>query len=203
MPLGALPLLRVVVFPNSWLHRVSVTTRRPPVFAVLTSRRLFAIIGVVVLLLALFWRLDLLDVRTSMPFASVASAFDDPPGYPGYGWTRGGSPVAREEIVTAAGPGHCNQQSATFLTIGWPPGTKAFTFSAARLYTRDPNGVVAKSLRDALVRRATLPGDSVSTGYRHGVLEIFVSPSEAEEGIYVVSPSDVERWPRNTRGGCS
>ncbi len=145
----------------------------------------------------------MIDIRTSLPFASVATAFDDPPGYPGYRWTRNGQPAGPEEIVTTAGPDHCSWGSATFLTIGWPPGSKSFTFSGARLYTRDPKGAVASSLRDALVRHATLPPDAISTGYRHGVLEIFVSPSEAEQGIYVVSPSDAERWPRNMLGLCA
>jgi hypothetical protein len=153
--------------------------------------------------LALSWPLNVLDIRATLPFASVATAFDSPPGYPGYGWMRNGVRVDRGELVTAAGPDHCRWQSATFLTIGWPPGTNATTFASARLYTRDPNGAVATSLRDGLVRHAALPPDATFTGYHYGVLEIFISPAEAEQGIYLVSPADAERWPRNTLGLCA
>ena len=160
-------------------------------------------LATVVAVLALSWRLNVLDVRATAPFASVGTAFDPGPGYPGYGWTRNGTRVSSQELVTAAGPDHCGWGSATFLTIGWPPGTAASTFASARLYTRDPNGSVAASLRDALVRHATLPPDAHSTGYRYGVLEVFTSPTDADQSIYVVSPSDTERWPRNTLGLCS
>lgn len=160
-------------------------------------------LAIVVAVLVSSWRLNVLDVRATSPFASVATAFDPAPGYPGYTWTRNGTRVSWQELVTAAGPDHCGWQSATFLTIGWPPGTAAPTFGSAHLYTRDPNGSVAASLRDALVRHATLPADATSTGYRYGVLEVFVSPAEADQAIYVVSPSDTERWPRNTLGLCT
>lgn len=164
-----------------------------------------SLVGVVALIavLGLSWRVNVLDVRATTPFASVATAFDPAPAYPGYDWMRNGIRVGSEELVTSAGPDHCRWGSATFLTIGWPPGTKAMTFASARLYTRDPSGSVAPSLRDALIRHATLPADATSTGYRYGVLEVFVSPAEAEQGIYLVSPSDVERWPRNTLGLCA
>jgi len=167
------------------------------------SPRTLVGLALLVVLVGLSWRLNLLDVRATSPLASVATAFDPAPAYPGYGWKRDGVRVGSQEIVTAAGPDHCRWGSATFLTIGWPPGTKALTFASARLYTRDPNGAVAPSLRDALVRHATLPPDATSTGYRYGVLEIFVSPAEADQGIYVVGPGGAERWPRNTLGLCA
>ncbi|HEY8732005.1 MAG TPA: hypothetical protein VIN69_08505 [Candidatus Limnocylindria bacterium] len=147
--------------------------------------------------LGLGWRLNVLDVRASSPLASVATAFDPAPAYPGYGWTRSGRPVGPEELVTAAGPDHCGWQSATFLTIGWPLGTSATTFAQARLYIRDPLGVVRTAYRESLVLQATLPSDARPTGYRHGALEIFVSPSDEDGAIYLVGPSGAERWPRS------
>ena len=151
----------------------------------------------IAVLLGLGWRLNVLDVRASSPLASVATAFDPAPRYPGYPWTRDGRQVSREELVTAAGPDHCGWQSATFLTIGWPVGTRATTFSQARLYIRDPLGIVGARYREALVLRATLPSDARSTGYRHGAIEIYLSPSDQDDAIYVVSPSGAERWPRS------
>jgi hypothetical protein len=143
------------------------------------------------------WRLDLFAIRSGTPVSSVAAAFDLPPTYPGYSWTRDGETVSSFELVTSAGPGHCGWESATYLTIGWPPGTVATTAADAHLYIRDPHGVVSSSYRDRLVRHASLPADARPTGHRHGTLAIYVSPSDQDQAIYVVGPSDAERWPRS------
>jgi len=148
----------------------------------------------VVALAVIGWRMNLFGVRTSSPVASVATAFDPPPSYPGYGWTRNGRPVTPQELVSAAGPAHCGWESATLLTIGWPPGTVSPTASGARLYVRDPNGVLG--YRQLLVLHATLPENARPTGYRYGSLELFLSPSDQDKAIYIVSRSGVERWPR-------
>jgi hypothetical protein len=127
---------------------------------------------------------------------SVASAFDRPPAFPGYAWTRDGRAVASEEMETIAGPSHCGWQSATMLFIAWPPGTGPTTYFQGRLYIRDPEGVYGVPFRDGLARNVTLPADAQSTGYRFGAIEIYVSPSDQDQAIYVVSPRDAERWPR-------
>ena len=145
---------------------------------------------------ALGWRANLLGVRTDRPFGSVATAFDDAPAYPGYAWKREGRVVSQFELVTIAGPGHCGWESATFIFIGWPPGTVAPDSSRSRQYIRDPHGVVHGPFRDLLERDVKLPGDAGSTGYRLGAIELFVSPSDEDLWIYVVGPSNVERWPR-------
>jgi hypothetical protein len=153
-------------------------------------------IGAAVLLIAaalVIWRLDLFAV----PAGPVATAFESPRAYPGYPWTRNGQPVAPEEMSTIAGPEHCDWQSATMLNIGWPPGTRSTTSAQARQYIRDPNGVVGARFRDLLMRNATLPADARATGYRYGAIEIYVSPSDQDQAIYVVSASDSERWPRS------
>ncbi|MDP9321611.1 MAG: hypothetical protein M3P16_11010 [Chloroflexota bacterium] len=146
---------------------------------------------------AVSWPLNILDVRARAPFASVASAFDAPPGHPGYGWSRDGhGPVDSAELATFGGPDHCHWQSATMMFIGWPIGTNATTFAQARYYLRDPQGVIGVDFRDRLVRNATLPTDAAPTGYRLGPIQIFLSPGDQDEAIYVVSPSGAERWPR-------
>ncbi len=50
------------------------------------------------------WRMNLLGIRTASPLASVGVAFDPPPSYPGYQWTRHGHAVSPQELVSAAGP---------------------------------------------------------------------------------------------------
>lgn len=156
--------------------------------------------AVVVLALIVFaalgWRANLLGVRTDQPFGSVASAFDRTPSHPGYAWTREGREVSQFELVTIAGPAHCGWESATFVFIGWPPGTFAPNASQARQYIRDPRGVVYGSYRNLLERDVKLPSDAKSTGHRLGAIELYFSASDDDRWIYVAGPSSVERWPR-------
>ena len=162
----------------------------------MTGRRVAIALAIALALVAVSWPLNVLDVRARAPFASVASAFDAPPGYPGYGWARDGRPVDGSELTTIAGPSHCHWESATMLFIGWPPGTKATQFAQSRFYVRDPQGAYAAAYRDRLVRNASLPSDARPTGYRLGPIELYVSPDDQDEAIYVVAPSGSERWPR-------
>jgi len=48
------------------------------------------------------------------------------------------------------------------------------------------------------VLHATLPKDSSATGYTYQSIQVFTSPSDDAEAIYVVGPTAVERWPRST-----
>ena len=145
---------------------------------------------------ALSWPLNVLEIRARAPFASVASAFDAPPGYPGYRWERDARVVGEFELTTIAGPSHCGWQSATMVFIGWPPGTVSPTSASARMYIRDPQGVYGAELRDRLVRNATLPPDAKPTGYRLGPMQLYLSPTDQDDALYVVAPSGAERWPR-------
>jgi len=165
----------------------------------LTARRLrlLVIAGVVAIgLAAAIWQLNVLEVRARSPFATISSAFDTPPAYPGYRWSRDGRVVGEFELTTIAGPSHCGWQSATMLFIGWPPGTIAPTSEQSRFYIRDPQGVFGASYRDRLMRKVTLPGNARSSGYRLGAMELYLSPDDQDEAIYVVTPSGAERWPR-------
>lgn len=127
----------------------------------------------------------------------LGAVFDSPPVYPGYTWTREGRPVKPEELGTIAGPAHCEWQSATLLHIGWPVGTLSTSSAQARQYIRDPRGVVRAMLRDSLELRAKLPSDARPTGYMYGSIQIYVSPSDQDDAIYVVGPNASERWPRS------
>jgi hypothetical protein len=160
-------------------------------------RRALGIAGIALAIVALSWPLNILDVRARAPFASVASAFDAAPGYPGYGWSRDGhGPVDGAELTTIAGPAHCRWESATMMFIGWPPGTSATQFASARMFIRDPRGVYADGrYRDGLDLHASVPPDARPTGHRIGPIALFVSSSD-DAGIYLVAPSGAERWPR-------
>lgn len=141
------------------------------------------------------WRANVLNVRGSVA-GSVAAAFDDPPPYPGYAWTRDGREV-RGELGTSAGPGHCGWETATLLTIGWPPSRVSSDSSQARQYIRDPKGDVRPEFRDLLGRGVELPSDARPTGHTLGSIRLFLSPTDQDRWIYLVSPHDLERWPRS------
>ena len=129
------------------------------------------------------------------PF-SVVVAFDNPPAYPGYQWTHNGKPVPAAELGASAGPNHCDWQSATILHVGWPLGTVSQNAGHSRSYIRDPKGVMSEAYKQRLVKDAQLPSAARSTGYRLGSIEIYLSPTDQDEAVYLVSPSGVERWPR-------
>lgn len=129
--------------------------------------------------------------------ATLGAFFDATPAYPGYVWNRNGHPVTPEELGTIAGPAHCGWRSATLLSIGWPVGTMSTSSAEARQYIRDPHGVMRSTLRDRLDLHATLPVDARSTGYTYGPIQIYLSPTDEDQTIYVVGPSATERWPRS------
>ena len=173
----------------------------------MTGRRVVAFaVAIALAVVAGSWTLNLFDVRARAPFASVASAFGPATAYPGYRWSHDGRDVDGGELTTIAGPDHCHWQSATMMFIGWPIGTRSTTFAQARYYLRDPEGVIGADFRDRLVRNASLPNDATPTGYRLGPIQIYLSPRDQDEAIYVVAPSGVERWPRvvdANRGLCA
>jgi len=137
------------------------------------------------------------------PF-SVAVAFDNPPAYPGYQWTHAGRPVPAGELETSGGPNHCDWQSATILHIGWPAGTVSTNAGQARVYIRDPAGVMGGTYKDLLVKNAQLPATARPTGYKLGSIELYLNPGDQDEAVYLVAPSGTERWPRaNPFYGCA
>jgi hypothetical protein len=126
---------------------------------------------------------------------TVAEVFASPLPYPGYGWKHDGKEVPASEIVAAAGPAHCDWQSATFLTFGWPLGTRPQTATGARQFIRDPDHVLPRSL--PLDLHSTLPADAGPTGYTYGPVDLYLSPSDQDQSVYLVLGSTVERWPRS------
>ena len=127
----------------------------------------------------------------------LGSVFDATPDYPGYVWTRDGHAVSPEEFGTIAGPRHCEWQNATFLFTAWPPGTPTTSSDRIRQYIRDPKGVIRGTFKDRFVIHATLPKDARPLGYTYQSIQVFTSPTDQDEAIYVVGPTAVERWPRS------
>lgn len=100
------------------------------------------------------------------------------------------------EIVTRAGPEHCDWGSATFMTVAWPVGREAERIGddgEVRRFVRDPRGAVDPQLADALDLDATLPDTAEATGYHLGDAELWLSPEG--QFAYVVTAERTERWP--------
>jgi hypothetical protein len=126
---------------------------------------------------------------------TIAEAFASSPPYPGRPWTHRGQPVPASEIAAAAGPEHCGWQSVTFLSVGWPLGTRPATAAGARQFIRDPRHVLPRSLQ--FKTNAMLPSDAHPTGYFYGVVELYLSPTDQGRAVYLVSDGSIERWPRS------
>jgi hypothetical protein len=99
---------------------------------------------------------------------------------------------------------HCNWGSATLMLLAWPPGsvTRAWvepdgTYpETLRQYIRDPMGFFQADLGSSLDLDATLPPDAEATGFRHGSWELWISPSQADQHVFLVGRDRIERWPR-------
>jgi len=104
------------------------------------------------------------------------------------------------EIGVVEGPDHCGWTSATFMHLGWPVGSVAIAADDARQYVRDPQGLFVDQLAAPFDPDAELPADAVDTGYHRGPIELWISPSDQAEAVYLVNPDAgvVERWTRPT-----
>jgi hypothetical protein len=166
------------------------------------TRKVIAVTAGVLVIVGLWWfvrgpSFDFLPLEAQQ-WRTVGSFFDRPPSWPGYAWERNGATVGTRELATAAGPQHCQMQSITMLTLGWPPGTRSHTAAEARQYIRDPRGALhLTDLRGTWMRNPPTPSDLTDSGYRYGVLKLFFAPSDQDRYVYLIAPADSERWPRS------
>ena len=166
------------------------------------TRRVIAIGAGAAFLLGMAWLfrgswIDSLPTGVQQ-WRTVGSYFDSPPAWPGYAWERNGATVGWQQIATAAGPAHCEMQSMTMLHVGWPLGTRADSSAGARQYIRDPRDQLQNPyLQGTWVRNPPAPFDLADTGFRFGVLKLYVAPSDQDRYVYLVTPVDSERWPRS------
>jgi len=50
--------------------------------------------------------------------------------------------------------------------------------------------------KQRLVKGAQLPAAARPTGYKLGSIELYLSPADQDEAIYLVTSAGAERWPR-------
>jgi hypothetical protein len=149
------------------------------------------------------WVVTPLPIADPLPpqlqgWRTVGSYFDRPPAWPGKSWTQAGRAVDAAVLEASAGPSHCGWDSATFLNIGWPLGTRSTSAAQDRLYIRDPSRTLPTTyLLGSWARNPILPADASDTGYRYGALKLYLAPSDQDSYAYLVAPRDSERWPRS------
>lgn len=109
---------------------------------------------------------------------------------------RRGRELPEKVVATYRGPEHCEWQSAVFLHLGWPLGREATEPDASRTYIRDAEGLFEEQLRVAFDEDVDLPPDAEYTGYHRDDVQLWISPEEAENAVYIVRGGRAERWPR-------
>ncbi|MBA3779530.1 MAG: hypothetical protein H0X16_09585 [Chloroflexi bacterium] len=131
-------------------------------------------------------------------------SLDSPPAeepwtfdYPGRPWCHvDGYQLSVERMNLHRGPAHCGWESSASLDVGDPLGAEIDPFRGLREYVRDPRGIFVDRVVRPYDGGAQLPSDAVDTGYRNGRLQLWVSPSDAGNAIYILNGDVVELWPR-------
>jgi hypothetical protein len=114
-------------------------------------------------------------------------------------WQDGKGNLVDERVVSSVqGPEHCDWETAVFLYLGWPLGTRSRSADEARQYVRDPDGLFPGYTAGPFDPDAILPKESRYTGYHLGDVALWVG-RDAAEAVYLVRGTDVERWPRAER----
>ncbi len=113
-----------------------------------------------------------------------------------------GSPDDTRNVLNVyQGAAHCQWETVTFMNIGWPVGTLSNAEGDWRQYVRDPNGLFDDgALHVGYLSDTSLPSDATDTGYHRGAWRLWVSPTQADDAIFVVNADTgaVERWGRAT-----
>lgn len=120
-----------------------------------------------------------------------------------------GQPAASDdtiEVQSRVGPDHCDWDSAVFLTVGWPLGTRLQRVGGggeleSRTYVRDAHGAIGQGLARQLRTDTALPDEATNTGYStDGELELWLGSDQGDDGVYVVGDGITEWWPRGSPG---
>jgi hypothetical protein len=102
--------------------------------------------------------------------------------------------VRRDVLVTYQGPDHCGWETAQFLSVGIPLGSRGDRPETSVRYVRDPGNV----FNDAATARgfdpsAQVPRTARDTGFRRNGVALWAEPGRPE-AVYLVGVR-VERWP--------
>lgn len=102
-------------------------------------------------------------------------------------------------IYVMKGPEHCGWENVTFLTIRTPFGTLAPSNTGRIQFVKDPLGILSSSterFKSEFEADAELPADAEYSGYVNRGVELWVSETVFDTGIFMVKGDQVEKWPR-------
>ncbi len=102
-------------------------------------------------------------------------------------------------IYIMKGPEHCGWENVTFLTIRTPFGTLAPSDTGRIQFIKDPLGIlswVGERFKGEFEAAAELPADAEFSGYVNRGVELWVSETLFDKGIFMVKGDQVEKWPR-------
>lgn len=116
-------------------------------------------------------------------------------------WHGPGGPTSL--VSSSRGAEHCGWESMRIIGVHESilrPGVEA---KVTYTFVHDPRHILRESSTAGHFERdALMPDDAVDTGYHSGDQQLWVSPSEDVDAIYLVGPKRVERWP-GMRAGCA
>ncbi len=125
------------------------------------------------------------------------------PGVVGQWYDRHNRPIPNgngsEPLMMDVDPGeqsHCGWGHILFMDLSWPLGSTPGKSGELRQYVRDPDGRNFTGVEQVVVD-ARLPSDAYDTGWHRGGWHLWVSPSQADDYVYVVNEDRVERWDRS------
>ena len=104
---------------------------------------------------------------------------------------------------------HCDEEHIVFLDLAWPVGSvlrEGRNRPNLRQYIRNPgpDSVSQQGVPETYVPDAPLPADAFDPGFHRGDWHLWISPSQADRYIFLVSEDRTERWTRSPeRLGCA
>ena len=103
-------------------------------------------------------------------------------------------------VTESPGSAHCGWEDVRLVVVDaeiFSTAGIAGAGSGQLLYAKAPRGVLPPaSTLGPFVALAALPGNSIDTGFRAGDRQLWVSPAEGIEAVFVVTGKKVEKWPR-------
>ncbi|MCI0582073.1 MAG: hypothetical protein L0227_04115 [Chloroflexi bacterium] len=131
------------------------------------------------------------------------AAFDDASGSSGRVWCDAdgqGRIVRQPDQLVLFTRYPCERGRAAVLTIGRPLGLPIDNLARYE-YVRDPASefLALGWVTNPYLGDAVPPEDAAYSGWTNGNIEIWVSPSELDQAIYIKAGGTFERWPRAAR----
>ena len=119
---------------------------------------------------------------------------------------RAGDPVPDGQLSVSTGSDHCGWQNTRFMALAWPlvdPGRKwATPRHGFYIWKTGDDDYSHQGLAPPRFV-ADMPSDATNTGLRRGRLELWVSPSTLDQGVFVTDGDTIQRWAFTPEPACA